>query len=147
MAKTNTGPFAHPQNQIQVGTQVADPGHAVRHVELERRLSTRLHVRVHVPETGNEEPVLAVHHLGARRRSAAFCNAGDCPAPDGHRAVRNDPSIDDINDVYRGDHQLLRLSGARNRGQKSRGEGQQTGCGSTINHEAPRIFNDISGPR
>src|SRR5207248_8266158 len=65
---------------------------AVRHIELEPRRSTRLHVRVHVPETGDEELALAVHHLGACRRSRVLRDAGNCSAADHHRAIRNDPS-------------------------------------------------------
>src|SRR5207244_2202852 len=49
------GRFSQIQNQVHGGAHVADTCDAVRHVELERRLSSHLHVCMHVPEAGNNE--------------------------------------------------------------------------------------------
>jgi hypothetical protein len=58
---------------------------------------------MHVPEAGNDELALAVHDLRVSGRSAILGHARDRLAADRQSAVRNNPSVDDIDDVDAGD--------------------------------------------
>ncbi len=105
-------------------------------MELEPRCASHFHVRMHVPETGNQELALAVHGLRVSGRSAILSDAGDRLPADRHRALRNNPSVDDIDDVDAGDRQRSRLRRERNGGNERRGNSKQANRGFAINHEA-----------
>jgi hypothetical protein len=77
---------------------------------------------MHVPKAGNDELAVAVHDLRACGRSAILRDAHDRLAADGHGAVWNDASVDNIDDVHASDRQLSRLGRDRAYGDARRGQ-------------------------